>query len=311
MLALMATALLSFAKLVVAAATGSIGVLSEAIHSGLDLLSSLVTFFTVRASARPADWDHPFGHGKLESLSALLEAFLLLVAAGYIVYESVDRWKYELPVMHLDWALAVTGVSVVLNLFVYFQNRSVGREEESIAIETNAYHFLTDVFSSLAVFVGLALIYFTGWQRLDPIMALLISVYILWVAVSQMKKSIAELSDTTLPAEEISKIQRIIKHHQKYFLNFHDLRTRKAGYVRHADFHLTVCQEQKVKMAHQVCDEIEEELMGAFKEVSVNIHVEPCGNHGPACEDTCRFYGKPKAQVSTAGGAEGREGTHA
>lgn len=291
--------MLSVSKLVVAGATGSIGVLSEAIHSGLDLLSSLVTFFTVRASARPADWDHPFGHGKLENLSALLEAFLLLVAAGYIVFESASRWKSgEHTVVHMDWALAVTAVSVVVNLYVYFQNRSVGKAEESIAIETNAYHFLTDVFSSLAVLLGLILLQLTGWSFLDPLIAVLIAVYILWVAIVQMKKSVAELSDVTLPTSEVEKIEGLIKKHSQSFLNFHDLRTRKSGFVRHVDFHLTVCQEQKVKAAHHVCDEIEEDVMGAFKEASVNIHIEPCGNHGPACTDTCRFYGKPKTQVT-------------
>ncbi|MEW6055928.1 MAG: cation diffusion facilitator family transporter [Bdellovibrionota bacterium] len=296
-LALAATTVLTIAKLVVAVATGSVGVLSEAIHSGLDLLSSLVTFFVVRASVRPADWDHPFGHGKIESLSALFEAFLLLVAGGYILFEGISKWtRPGHHVDHIGWGLAVTGASVLINLYVYFQNRNVAREQESIAIETNAFHFLTDVFSSLAVFLSLGALHFTQWIFLDPLVAILIAGYILWVGIEQIKKCVAELSDTVLPGEEVETVRQVLRGHEKEFLNYHDLRTRKAGAVRFVDLHLTVCSEQTVHEAHEVCDRIEDDLTKSFKEAHVNIHIEPCGNHGPNCLDHCRFYGVPRKQ---------------
>jgi len=294
-LALIATFVLTVVKLGVSIATGSIGVLSEAIHSGLDLISSLVTFFVVKESIRPADWDHPFGHGKIESISALFEAFLLLIAGGYIVYEGLSTWFEGAHAVHnIGWGLLVTGASVAINLFVFLQNRHVAHSEESIAIETNAFHFLTDVFSSLAVFISLGVVHFTGWVAVDLVAAFGIAVYIGWVGVVQIKKCLAELSDSALPIEEVREVENVLGARQTEFLNYHDLRTRKVGAVRHVDLHLTVCSEQKVHEAHEVCDRIEEDLLKKFKEVHMNIHVEPCGHHGEECTQICRFFKRPK-----------------
>ncbi len=293
-----ATFFLTVAKIGVSIVTGSVGVLSEAIHSGLDLISSLVTFFVVRASVRPADWDHPFGHGKIESLSAMLEAVLLLVAGVYIVYEGVSKWAApEHQVHHLGWGLAVTGVSVLINLGVYFQNRNVAVEEESLAIETNSFHFLTDVFSSLAVFLSLGVIHFTHWIFLDPLIALVIAIYVFWVGVEQIKKCVAELSDSTLPDSEVAQIKGVLARHDDEYLSYHDLRTRKAGAVRHVELHLEVCSDQRVQEAHAVCDLIEVDMQKCFREVDINIHVEPCGNHGPECKTVCQFTKAPRNQV--------------
>ncbi|MBI3555771.1 MAG: cation transporter [Deltaproteobacteria bacterium] len=297
-MALAATFVLTSAKIAVAIATGSVGVLSEAIHSGLDLISSLVTFFVVRASVRPADWDHPFGHGKIESLSAMLEAVLLLVAGVYICYEGVSTWTQPGHRVHyLGWGLAVTGFSVVVNLGVYFQNRGAARSEESLAIETNSFHFLTDVFSSLAVFLSLGAIHFTHWVYLDPLVALVIALYVFWVGVEQIKKCVAELSDTTLPDAEVAEIKNVLALHKSEYLNYHDLRTRKAGAVRHLELHLEVCSEQRVTQAHAVCDIIEADVTKCFREADITIHIEPCGTHGAKCKTTCQFYNMPRNQV--------------
>jgi cation diffusion facilitator family transporter len=282
----------------VAIATESVGVLSEAIHSGLDMLSSLVTYFVVRQSVRPADWDHPFGHGKLENLSALLESSLLLMAAGYIFYESALKWSGNHEIYHLSLALIVTGFSAALNLFVYFQNMAVARKEESVAIETNSFHFLADVFSSLGVFLGFLLLKVTGWVFLDTLIGALVGCYVLWVGIDQLKKSLGELADASLPAEEILLIESILKKHEKEFLSYHDLRTRKGGGARYLEMHLTVCSEQNVNEAHAVCDSIENDLTKAFREIYTNIHTEPCGIHGPKCEGICRFYNRPRTKIT-------------
>jgi cation diffusion facilitator family transporter len=260
------------------------------------LLSSVVTYFVVKASVRPADWDHPFGHGKIESLSALFEAFLLLVAGGYIIYEGLARWTGSAPhhVEHIDWGLAVTGASIFLNLFVYFQNRRVARDEESIALETNAFHFLTDVFASIAVFISLLVLRSTQWIFVDALTGFLVAGYVFWIGVVQIKKCVAELSDSTLPDEEMAVVKEVLKSHEKGFLNYHDIRTRKAGAVRYIDLHLTVCSELKVSEAHETCDRIEEDLMKRFKEVHVNIHIEPCGTHDAACATICSFDNLPR-----------------
>lgn len=281
--------------MIVAIATGSLGVLSEAIHSALDLVSSLLTFFVVRAAVRPADWDHQFGHGKIESISALFEAFLLFVAGAYIIYEGIDRTSNaHHHVQHVGWGLAVLALSMVVNLYVYLQNRRVAHAEESIAIETNAFHFLTDIFSSFAVFLSLGVIHFTNWEWLDPVVAIGIAIYIGWIGVQQMRKCIAELSDTALPESEVAIVKEVLVKHRKSFLNYHDLRSRRGGSTRYLDLHLTLCSDQTVGEAHEVCDQIENELMTCFKNVDVNIHVEPCGTHGEACREHCKLFNKPR-----------------
>lgn len=288
-LALAATAFLTLSKLAVALVTGSVGVLSEAIHSGLDLVSSLVTFFVVRASIKPADWDHPFGHGKIESISALFESALLIIAGGYILYESLAAWYSPTHHIHyIEWGLGITAFSIVLNLFVYFQNKKVAHAEESIAIETNAFHFLTDVFSSLAAFIGLLLVEWTGRTYFDVLIGILISFYVFWIGMVQIKKCVAELSDTALPPEEIQEVWKVLESHKKDFLDYHDLRTRKAGALRYVDFHLTLCADSRVQQAHDLCDEIENGLKNKFPQIDVNIHIEPCGHHSENCEVHCK-----------------------
>lgn len=274
----------------VSSISGSVGVLSEAIHSSLDLVSSIITFFVVRTSGRPADSDHPFGHGKFESLSAMLEAALLLVAGVFILYEGVSAWgSGNHHVEHLGWGLAVTGFSVVLNLFVYLQNRHVAKAEESLAIETNAFHFLTDMYTSLAVFASLGILQFTGWDWLDPLVALLIAAYVFWIGIEQILKCLAELSDTVLPPAELDTVKLVLEKHAPEYINYHDLRTRRSGTVRHVELHLEVCSDQSVAQAHGICDRIEDGLIRSFKDVDVNIHVEPCGNHGPGCSSNCSW----------------------
>lgn len=295
-LALAATVALSVMKLAVAAVSGSVGMLSEAIHSALDLVSSLITRVTVSVSHQPADENHPFGHGKLETLSALFEAFLLIVAGIYIVYEAFVHAHAPHEIKHMGWAMGVTVLSMVVNVFVYVQNRGVGREHESLAIETNAFHFLTDFFSSAVLLIGLATVEFADWPAADAVAAGVIAVYIFWVAAAQIRKCVQELSDEALPAEEVQRIEGVIGRHSGGFLDYHDLRTRKVGAQRHVEMHLTVCSELTVSAAHGVCDGIEAELEREFGEgAHVSIHTEPCGHHNDDCARVCMRTEKPRS----------------
>lgn len=295
-LALLATLILSAVKLVTAFMTGSVSVLSEAIHSGLDLISSILTRIVVGVSDKPADEGRPFGYGKLETLSALFESVLLLVAGVYILFESASSFRHGTEIENVGIAIIVTTASMVINLFIYFQNRNVGRAHESLAIETNAYHFLTDFFTSAALLLGLVVIRYTGWVILDPIAAGLISVYIFWVAVAQLRKCIDELSDVALSDKEVEAIEASIKANQSGFINFHDLRTRRVGKKRHVEMHLTVCSEFKVKAAHDLCDRIEADIQEKFPESHVTIHIEPCDHHQTGCSVLCEdpFKEPPK-----------------
>jgi len=281
------TIALTAAKLIVGVASSSVGVLSEAIHSGLDLVSAAVAFFTIREAGKPADEDHPYGHGKIETLSSLLESVLLTLAAVFIVYEGVEHLRNPHAITHEGWAIAVISVSLVASLFAYRQNIAVAKETESAAIEVNALHFLSDVVASAGVLVGLVAMKFTGWLWIDPFIAFAVAAYILVVSVRQIWGALQELTDTMLPEEELARIQSLLGEFSTRVLTVHDLRTRKVGAVRHVDFHVNMCGWMTVRDSHDVCDAMETRIQEEFQNAHVTIHVEPCERTG--CKDLCEL----------------------
>jgi divalent metal cation (Fe/Co/Zn/Cd) transporter len=257
-------------KLSVAAVSGSVGLLSEGVHSFLDLVSAALSFFTVREAGKPADEDHPFGHGKIETLSSLFESLLLVIAAGLIVFEGYEHLRSPAPIHHTGLAMIAMLVSLVVSFFVYRHNAQAARIAESSALHVNALHFLSDVVASLGVLAGLLLIKLTGWLIVDPLMAFAVAAYILIVSAKQVKEAILE------------------RFHARQ-IEAHDLRTRRSGATRHIDFHLVVCGQMSVNQSHAVCDEIELKIAERFPTASVNIHVEPCETERPDCLKTCEF----------------------
>ncbi|MGE0616710.1 MAG: cation diffusion facilitator family transporter [Bacteriovoracia bacterium] len=296
--ALAATILLTFFKFAVALYMGSVGVLSEAIHSLLDLLSAGIAFFTVRAAVQPADQDHPYGHGKFETVSSLFEALLLFAAAGFVVWEGWRAWLNPAPLQHEWLAIAVMGLSLLASYLVYRHNIGAARATESRAIEANAIHFLADVVTSGGVLAGLIAIYFTGLQVIDALMAFGIAAYILFMAVKLVKAAIAELVDVQLPAEELADLDAILARFKPKVIGVHELRTRRSGSHRHIDFHLSVCGDFTVNQSHFICDEMEDKIMERFPAASVNIHVEPCSQHDAKdCHSVCQFTKKPRIRA--------------
>lgn len=293
-LALGATLVLTLGKFAVALLTGSVGVLSEALHSALDLVSAGIAFFTVREAGKPADVDHPFGHGKFETLSSLIESLLLIIAAGVILYEAWDHIQNPRELAHADIAIVTMLVSLGISYYVYRQNSRVGLETESLAIQANAMHFLADVLTSLGVLVGLVLIRVTGLMVWDVIIAVGIAIYITLIAYKQSKNALSELLDSKLPESEQREIQETIKAHLGDALEAHDLRTRKSGARRHVDFHLIVCGKVSVNDSHARCDEIESALLKLFREISVTIHVEPCSEVSYDCAHACPLLKNPR-----------------
>jgi len=280
-LALAATIGLTAFKLAVAFVSGSVGMLSEGIHSFLDVVSASMAFYTVREAGKPADHDHPFGHGKIETLSSLFESLLLVVAAGMIIWEGVEHLQNPRPVTHEVLAMATIAVSMIVSYAVYRHQSAAGAVTESSAIRVNALHFLADVVASLGVLIGLGLLKLTGWQVIDPIMAFAVAAYIMAVSAKQVRGALQELSDTTLPAGEIAAIRAVIDEFKNEMIEAHDLRTRKSGAIRHIDFHLVVWGTMTVKDSHSLCDRIEDRLAEKIANASVTIHVEPQGHeHG-------------------------------
>ena len=295
---------LTVGKVLAASATGSVGMFSEGIHSGLDLLSAAIAFFTIREAVKPADTDHPFGHGKIETLSSLLEALLLVIAAIFIFHEAIDGFRQPREVHQPVIAMVVIAISLGVNFAVYFHNAAAAKATESRAIEVNALHFLADAVTSLGVLIALVLIAWTGYTWIDPLVAGLVGAYILVISWGQISGAVRELTDTSLPAAEVSEIEKILGNFAPRMIGIHALRTRRSGVIRHVEFHLALCGRRSVSDSHELNDEMEEGVRDRFPGTRVTIHVEPCGHHDrdvpsvcPLAEDTVCEYRRKKGHA--------------
>ncbi len=275
-------------KLGTAYVSNSVGVLSEGLHSLLDLISAALSCFTVVEAGKPADKEHPFGHGKIETLSSLFEALLLLLAACLITYEGIAHLQNPEPIYHQGLAIFVMVFSLVVNFLAYRHNSSAAVQTESRALHVNALHFLADVVASLGILLGLVVMELTGWLWIDPVIAFAVAGYILIVSGKQVKEALQELADVQLPEHEIAALQSLLKSYESRMIETHDLRTRKSGAIRHLDFHLVVCGRTSVDASHALCDEIEAKINEVFPHSSVTIHVEPCEREKTQCHLTCQ-----------------------
>jgi cation diffusion facilitator family transporter len=281
-LSVLSNTLLLLGKFVVGLVTGSVSVLSEAIHSGVDLLAAAIAFFAVRESGRPEDEEHAFGHGKVENLSALAEALLIFVAAGWIVYEAIHRLLEPSP-LDAAWAgVLVMGVSSAVNVYVSGRLFAVARETESSALEADAWHLRTDVYTSVGVMAGLALVWLAGllvpsrsvaW--LDPVVAMIVACFIVRAAWHLSRDAIRDLMDAQLPQDELDAIADCLASVHGPLHAYHGLKTRRAGSTRFVELHLEVPNTLSVEQAHQVADEVEESIQKRLRSVSVTTHVEP------------------------------------
>lgn len=269
-------------KLVAAYLTGSVSILSEALHSGMDLAAAVMAFFSVRASDKPADSAHPFGHGKYESISGAAEGLFIILAAALIVHSSVVRILSGSHELALPAAgAAVMGLSVLVNILVSRWLMRIAKRTTSIALEADAWHLRTDVYTSAGVFAGMAFLVLAqklkwSWApHLDPLLAIAIALVILRAGWGITRQSYHHLVDQALPEEERDKLEQLLRQHYPEFLDFHSLRTRLAGNQRHIDFHLTLPPLMPLEQTHNLCDHLEEDIHSLLPRSEVLIHVEP------------------------------------
>jgi cation diffusion facilitator family transporter len=269
-------------KLAVGLVIGSVSVLSEAIHSGMDLVAAGIAFYSVKQASKPADGDHAYGHGKIENVSGLAEALLIFGAAGWIVYEAVHKLVRPEPMDELWLGVAVMGVSSVVNVLVSRRLFRVARETESIALEADAWHLRTDVYTSAGVMVGLgalwlgeALLPNVNLYWLDPVVAIGVALLILRAAYDLTARSGRDLLDSRLPQEEEAWLAECIMEHAPLVLGYHRLRTRRAGGARFVDVHVEVPGSMSVDESHAVADSIEARMRERFARLSVTVHIEP------------------------------------
>ncbi|HUU64985.1 MAG TPA: cation diffusion facilitator family transporter [Dehalococcoidales bacterium] len=270
-------------KVVVGVITGSISVIAQAVDSFLDLLAIAITFFAVIIAIKPADEKHPFGHGKVENIAAIAQAMLIFTAGGLIIYSAVRRIITGATIELTEAGMGVMLVSIIASIFLSRHLLRVSRATDSIALEASARNIAADVYSAAGVLVGLVVIRFTGLSIIDPIIALLVSLIILKAAYDVLRKSFGGLIDVKLPEAEENVIRSAILEHAGELVDFHELRTRKAGSQRYIDLHLVMPKDISVEEAHRMCDHLEQDIEGKLQQASVTIHVEPCSEECKEC----------------------------
>jgi cation diffusion facilitator family transporter len=282
-LSVTSNSILVAAKLVIGLLIGSVSVISEAIHSGIDLVAAGITLFSVSRSSKPSDDQHPFGHGKLENLSGTAEALLIFVAAIWIIYESMERLLHPKPLETIGWGVMVMFISSAINLVVSNMLFKVGKRTHSMALMADGWHLRTDVWTAAGVMVGLGLIWigetifgFTSLHWLDPVAAIVVALLIIHTAYKLTVESARDLLDARLPEEELVVVKSILEPFTHQSCGYHDLRTRRSGPTRFIEFHLWVDPLMSVRQSHQLTDDITESIWQEFPGTDVTIHTEPC-----------------------------------
>ncbi|HNT28757.1 MAG TPA: cation diffusion facilitator family transporter, partial [bacterium] len=233
-------------------------------------------FFSVRLSDTPPDDDHPYGHGKIEGLSGMVEALLIFAAAGLIIFEAVKKIMEGPEIAFPIAGVAVMALSAAINIVVSRRLYKVARETGSIALEADALHLKTDVYTSAGVAIGLLLLWVTDIQLLDPIVAIAVACLILYESYQMLSKALSPLVDKRLSDGEIALIHEAIGRHHDSCIGFHEMRTRSSGNVRYVDLHLELPKYLTVEESHRICDAIETDIEAKLPRTEVTIHVEPC-----------------------------------
>lgn len=256
--------------------SGSLSIISEAIHSISDFFASLITYISVLKSSKPADSDHPYGHGKYEDMAGFIEGILIILASFFIIFEAAKKIISGTPANNESiLGIIVMGIAVITNILVSSLLFKVSKESNSVALYADAQHLRTDIYSSLGVFSGLLLIKITKLAILDPIIAILVAVFIYKAGYGIMKRTWMNLLDHSLPDEDIKKIKDIVKATSPAKLKRNSIKTRQVGPSTDIDLILQFPQDTTLCECHKICDEIENQIKNSFFNCSISIHAEP------------------------------------
>jgi len=276
-------------KVIVSAITGSISILAQTADSFLDLLAVVIAFFAISIAAKPADEEHPFGHGKIENISAVVQAVLIFTAGGLIIYSAVSRIVSKATIEMTEAGIGIMVVSIVVSILLSRHLLKVSRATDSLALEAIGHNIAADVYSAAGVLVGLVVIRLTGLILLDSIIAMAVALIIIKSAYTVIRKSFGGLIDVSLPKVEEAEIRSCLREHTGQLVGFHELRTRKAGNKRYIDLHLVMPKTTSVEEAHRVCDHLEQDLEEKLNNTDITIHVEPCTVECDQCSVSCNL----------------------
>jgi len=274
-LSFVSNAVLMALKLSVGLTFGSVAVLGDGIDSAEDLFASGLAFFTVRMALQPADEAHPYGHGKAESLAAISQAALIAGGAVFITVAAARRLAASDSDIHVAPSLVTMGIAAIVNLGIAAYSFRAARVSGSVAIAADARHLITNVVQAIAVGAGLVLVGITGDHVYDPIVALMLAVYLLWIASGILRVALHELVDTALPADTIAAVEACLAHEGHGMRGYHALRTRKSGREAHIDLHVLVDPEITVSDAHRLVEDLERDLRALIAGAVVSVHIDP------------------------------------
>lgn len=256
--------------------TDSVGLLSDALESIVNLAAALLALSMLRLAAAPPDEDHPYGFSKAEYFAAGTEGALIVLAAAGILASAIPRLIEPRPLDAPVLGLALTGAASAINLAVALLLIRVGRENHSVTLEADGRHLMTDVWTSIGVIIGVALVFATGWLRLDPLVALAVAAHIVWTGVGLVRRSASGLLDAAIPRGDQDEVTRLFaEYSRRYGITFHALRTRQAGARRFVSFHILVPDAWSVAQAHRLSEEIEARIRSLVPNASVFTHIEP------------------------------------
>ena len=262
-------------KVVVSIISGSISISAQATDSILDIFSISITYIALKMSVAPADEKHPFGHGKAEGLAAAIQGILVFGAGGYIIFSAIQRIIHSTAIQP-DEGMAVMLVSIIASFLLSRHLRRVAKATGSTAIDASAQNISADVYSAAGVLLGLLAVRITKWVILDPIIALIMASFVLKAGYEVIIRAIHELVDYALPKEEQEMLNNCLKEHNTQLVDFHAIRSRRAGNERFIDLHIVMPRNYNVERAHAMCDHLEKDIKDKLTNANVIIHTEPC-----------------------------------
>jgi len=274
--------------------TGSVGLLSDAVESVVNLAGGIMALAMLNVAARPADEDHTYGHSKAEYFSSGVEGGLILVAAVSIAIAAVQRLISPKPLQELGIGLAVSIVASLINLAVALVLLQAGRKHNSITLEASAHHLMTDVWTSAGVLAGVGLVSLTKWNWLDPIVALLVAANIVWTGVRIVQRSVSGLMDVALSEEDLAAVRKILQSYEQQGIQFHALRSRQAGARKFLSTHVLVPGDWTVHRGHELLDKIESDIRRALPDATVFTHLESLDDPASWEDQSLERVRKPK-----------------
>jgi cation diffusion facilitator family transporter len=262
-------------------------VIASAVDSILDILMSSVNFVAIRKAEEPADECHPFGHGKYETVATLIQAFIITISGSWIIFEAGRRLVQGSTLQNLEGGVGVLVISLLASIAISRYLKRIAKETDSSALEADSLHFAMDVYTNLALAIGLVIVSFVDLPWLDPALSIVVGLYILIEAFSLVRHGMRDVLDAELPAGVREKVTHLIESHGEHLVDYRNLRTRRAGSQKFMDLEMVVCRHLSVEEAHDIADQLEENIKKSINGADVTIHIEPCKKDDCPGMDVC------------------------